>query len=79
MEFVISWIEAHGINAAGWIVSLVLAWHFFKKMMATQEDTTKTLQEITKVSVVQQEQIKHLRDDVKDLQTAVFIVRYQGK
>ena len=79
MEFVVNWIDAHGINAAGWIVSLFLAWHFFKKMLATQEKTTDTLVEITKVSAVQQEQIKSLRDDVNNLNTAVFIVNYPAK
>lgn len=79
MEFVVSWVETHGINTAGWAISLLLAWYFIKKILSTQEDTTKTLQEITKVSAVQQEQIKELRDDVKVLQTAVFIVRYEDK
>ena len=86
MEWVIEIFKTYGVSGAGWIFTAALAYHLFRKLINNQERTTDNLTELTGIVKVQQEQIKHLNEsktemgnDIKELQAAVFIVRYESR
>jgi hypothetical protein len=84
MEVVVQIIDRFGVQFLGWGISLYLAWRFFSKWDENVDELKNNVTGLTQMVKLQQQQLdrneddkKEIKEDIKGLQAAVFIVKYE--
>lgn len=84
MEIIIQVIDKYGVQFLGWGISLYLAWKFFSKWDENVEELKKNVTGLTEMAKLQKQRLdqheedkKEMKEDIKGLKAAVFIVKYE--
>lgn len=84
MEIIIQVIDKYGVQFLGWGISLYLAWKFFSKWDENVEELKKNVTGLTEMAKLQNQRLdqheedkKEMKEDIKGLKAAVFIVKYE--